>query len=58
MTVSTGAQSSWQKAIYSSGDPSGCGFVAGDSMLVRINLTAKNSANSYVSNLGFTFSNN
>jgi hypothetical protein len=58
MTVSTGAQSSWQKATYSSGDPSGCGFVAGDSMLVRINLTAKNSANSYVSNLGFTFSNN
>ena len=59
VSVSTGTQSTWQKAAASGGsDPSTCGFVAGDSILFRINLTAKNNAQAYVSNLGFTFSNN
>lgn len=59
VSVSTGAQSSWQKATASgSADPSACSFSAGDSILLRINLTAKSNANAYVSNLGFTFSNN
>jgi hypothetical protein len=59
VSVSTGSQSSWQKATASgSADPSACGFSAGDSVLIRINLTAKNDANAFVSNLGFTFSNN
>lgn len=59
MSVSTGSQSSWQKkATSGGGDPSTCGFVAGDSVLFRINLTAKNSANAYVSNLSFVFNNN
>jgi hypothetical protein len=59
VSVSTGAQSTWQKATASGGaDPSTCGFAAGDSVLFRINLTAKNDAKAYVSNLGFTFNNN
>lgn len=56
--VSTGAQSSWQKAVATgSTDPAECGFTAGDSILFRINLLAKSNANAYVSDLGFTFSN-
>jgi len=59
VSVSNGVQSSWQKAAaIGSADPSTCGFVAGDSILFRINLSAKGNANAYVSNLGFTFSNN
>jgi hypothetical protein len=59
VSVSTGSQTTWQKAAASGGaDPSTCGFVAGDSVLFRINLTAKNNAQAYVSNLNFTFSNN
>jgi hypothetical protein len=59
VSVSSGSQTTWQKATaIGSADPSTCGFSAGDSILFRINLTAKNDANAYVSNLGFTFSNN
>jgi hypothetical protein len=59
VSVSTGSQSTWQKATASGGnDPSTCRFEAGDSILFRINLTAKDDAKAYVSNLGFTFSNN
>lgn len=59
VSVSTGAQSSWQKATATgSADPADCNFEAGDSLFIRINLTAKNDANAFVSNLGFTFSNN
>lgn len=59
VSVSTGAKTTWQKAAASgSADPSTCGFTAGDSVLFRINLSAKNDANAYVSNLGFTFNNN
>lgn len=59
ISVSTGAQTTWQKATASSSaDPANCSFAAGDSILFRINLTAKTNANAYVSNLNFTFSNN
>ena len=59
VSVSTGSQSAWQKATATgSADPSTCSFEAGDSVLFRINLSAKNDANAYVSNLGFTFNNN
>lgn len=59
VSVSTGVQTTWQKAVASGGsDPSTCGFVAGDSILFRINLTAKSNAQAYVSNLNFSFSNN
>ena len=59
VSVSTGSQSTWQKGTAGgSADPSACGFVAGDSILIRINLSAHSNANAYVSTLGFTFSNN
>ncbi|MET0980128.1 MAG: carbohydrate binding domain-containing protein, partial [Candidatus Saccharimonadales bacterium] len=59
VSVSTGSQSTWQQAAASgSADPSTCGFEAGDSILFRINLTAKSNANVYVSNLSFVFNNN
>jgi hypothetical protein len=59
VSVSTGSQSTWQQAAASgSADPSNCGFEAGDSILFRINLTAKSNANAYVSNLSFVYSNN
>jgi hypothetical protein len=59
VSVSTGSQSTWQQAAASgSADPSTCGFEAGDSILFRINLTAKSDANAYVSNLSFVFNNN
>lgn len=58
VTVSTGAQSTWQKATASGGaDPAACGFSAGDSIVFRIDLSTANDANAYLSNLGFTFSN-
>lgn len=57
--VSTGAQSVWQVATATgTSDPSTCGFAAGDSVVFKISLTASGNANAYVSNLGFTFSNN
>ncbi len=57
-SVSTGAQTTWQKATASSSaDPSNCSFEAGDSIIFEIDLTAKNDANAYVSNLNFAFSN-
>lgn len=58
VSVSTGVKSTWQKTAASgTADPSTCDFNAGDNIVVRINLTAKDDANAYVSNLGFTFSN-
>lgn len=59
VSVSTGSQSSWQTGTASGGaDPSACGFQPGESVLIRINLTSKDNANAYVSNLNFTYSNN
>jgi len=59
ISVSTGSQSTWQTVAASGGsDPSSCTFAAGDSVLIRVNLTAKDSANAYVSNLKFTYSSN
>lgn len=59
ISVSTGSQSTWQTVAASGGsDPSSCTFAAGDSVLIRVNLTAKNSTNAYVSNLKFTYSSN
>lgn len=59
ITVSTGAQTTWQQALADdTDDPKNCNFEAGDSILFRINLTAQDDANAYVSNLNFTFSNN
>ena len=58
ISVSTGSQSAWQKAVASGGnDPSGCAFEAGDSIVVKINFTASANAHAYVSTLGLTYSN-
>lgn len=58
-SVSSGAQSTWQKTVASGGaDLANCNFAAGDSILFRINLTAANGAKAYVSSLNFIFSNN
>ncbi len=59
ISVSTGAQTSWQEALADdTDDPANCSFAAGDSILFRINLSAHSNAKAYVSNLNFTFSNN
>ena len=59
ISASSGSQTTWQKAAASgASDPSTCGFVAGDSVLFRINVTAKSNAQAYISNLNFTYSNN
>lgn len=59
VSVSTGSQTTWQTGTASgSADPANCSFAAGDSILIRINLSANSNANAYTSTLGFTFSNN
>ena len=56
---STGAQSTWKKApATGASDPSSCNFAPGDSIVIRINMTAADNTNAYISNLGFAFSNN
>lgn len=56
--ISEGA-TSWQKTTAEGeADPANCDFKPGDSILFRINLSASNSANAYVSNLSFVFSSN
>ncbi len=56
--VSTGVKTTWQKAATTgTADPSTCNFAAGDSIVMRINLTSSNNANAYVGNLNFTFNN-
>lgn len=57
--VSIGEQATWQQ-VASTGaeDPSTCDFKAGDSILIRINLTSSEDSNAYVSDLGFVFRNN
>ncbi len=58
VSVSTGAQTSWQTGTASgTSDPSTCGFAAGNSILIKANVSAKSSANAYVGTLNFAFSN-
>lgn len=57
-SVSTGAQTTWQKGIPTTQDPADCQFEAGDSILFKINLDSKSNANAYVSDLSFAFKNN
>lgn len=59
ITVATGSQTLWQRGTATGGnDPAACNFEAGESLLLRINLTAKDDANAYVSNVNFVFRNN
>lgn len=63
-SVSTGVQTTWQSvaAINHAGgdddDPADCSFVAGDSIVFKITLSSMNSANAYLSDLDFAYSNN
>lgn len=58
ISVSTGAQSSWQMGIANgAADPSTCGFAPGNSIVFRIDVKSKLNANAYVGNLNFIFSN-
>jgi hypothetical protein len=54
VSVSTGSQTTWQKGTATStADPSSCDFQPGDSIVFKIDMTAKNNANAYVSTLAF-----
>ena len=56
--VSTGSVGSWQVGIATgAADPSTCSFVAGNSIVFKISVTASLNANAYVGNLNFIFSN-
>lgn len=56
--VSQNNQTNWQTGTATGTmDPSTCGFVANDSVVFKIDMTASANAIAYVSNLGFTFSN-
>ncbi len=59
ISVSTGLKLTWQKTVAdNTNDPANCNFAAGDNIVIRVNMTAKNNANAYVSNLNFAFSSN
>lgn len=60
VTASTGAQSTWLKtAATGDADPSGCGFVAGDSIVFKITLVSGSGTGEvYASDLNFAYSNN
>lgn len=62
VSVSTGAQSTWQKATATgSADPSNCNFTANDSIVFKISLTSQyttQATNAYASTLSFAFSDN
>ncbi|MDN5275386.1 MAG: exported protein of unknown function [Candidatus Saccharibacteria bacterium] len=58
VAVSSGVQTSWQTGVASgAADPSACNFSPGNSVVFKINVTASNTANAYVGNLNFIFSN-
>lgn len=58
VVVTTGVSTAWINQVATgTADPSTCGFAGGDSILFKIDVTAKSNANAYVGNIGFTFSN-
>ncbi len=52
----TQSSNSWEQRSQT-GDETGCSFVAGDYVIFKINMSARNNKNVYVENLDFTFSN-
>lgn len=57
-TAATGVLTTWRTtSLAGTADPANCGFVAGDSVLIRINMTGNNTNNTYVSDLNFAFKN-
>lgn len=58
VSVSSGNSTSWKdQPATGAADPSTCGFMSGDSIVVKINMTASGNASAYVGNLNFTFNN-
>lgn len=56
--INTASPNTWQTLVATgAADPSTCGFIPSDSIVFKINMSANNTANAYVSNLNFTFSN-
>lgn len=59
VTVSENTETDWKTGTaIGTADPSTCGFAANDSVVFKIDVTANKNAKAYVSDLGFTFSNN
>lgn len=57
-TASTGVKTSWQTVAASgAADPTNCNFAAGDSIVIRINMSASSNVNAYLSTLKFVHSN-
>ncbi len=57
VSVSSGNQTTWQTGTASgNSDPAACGFQAGDSLLMRIDLATYNNQNAYISDITFAFS--
>lgn len=58
VSVSSGSVTSWQTGVATgAADPSTCGFIPGNSIVFKVNVTASQNASAYVGNLNFTFSN-
>lgn len=57
-SVSNGVKTSWQTASATAQEPADCTFAAGESVVFKISLDAKNNANAYLGNLNFAFKNN
>lgn len=56
ISVSTGSQTSWQTgSANGANDPQLCGIVPGDTVVIKINLTASNDAHAYVGTLRFAY---
>ncbi|MBI5357362.1 hypothetical protein HZB74_00720 [Candidatus Saccharibacteria bacterium] len=55
-TTINNTANTWQQTSFG-GDETACGFVGGDYVIFKINVTAKSSGNVYVENLDFTYTN-
>jgi hypothetical protein len=55
-TVTTPDADTWYQVPFA-GDETACGFAAGDSVIFKINVRARNNASVYVENLDFSYTN-
>lgn len=61
ISASAGVQTTWQTSVAATtNDPTNCSFAAGESIVIRIAMTANqtSTANSYVSDLNFAYNSN
>jgi hypothetical protein len=56
-TTVTTANNTWQTVSHSGNEADGCNFAAGDRVIFKLNLTARNNDSVYVSDINFTFVN-